>query len=489
LTRPTAAIARHAAAYATGSVVGGITRAVLLPVIARTLSAEEFGVLSLLLAATNLLHLVFELGLVTALIKFHSETHDLDERKRLRSTVFLLMPLLDLIVAGPLLLGRTFLSQVLFGTGVHAALVAVAVAIAFFAAQFQLFLGHLRADDRSREFALLMAAKGAITLSVTLFLVFALDRGVSGFLLGNLAGSAAVTVVAVPRRFVRHGVDLTGARDRLRRMLRFGVPLVPAALGLWALGNLDSWLLRVLADLRAVGVYGFGSEICLPIALLLASINLAWPSFAFSRARADGGAEEVARVFRHLFVVLVGGALAVAALRREILLVLGTDTYAAAARVIPPLALATCIYGAAQAFGTGLQVAGDTRRLPLLVLVAVAANAGLNVLAIPVWREVGAAWVTVGTNSVLAALILRESHRQFRIPFEVGRLVRVVLAAAAALVVADRTAGLPLPAGAAARLVVVALFPPALVVAGAVSAAELRALPRVAREILTRRTA
>ena len=64
MTRPTAAVARHALLYGTGSVVGGVTRAVLLPVIARTLSTGEYGVLSLLLAATNFLHLIFELGLV-----------------------------------------------------------------------------------------------------------------------------------------------------------------------------------------------------------------------------------------------------------------------------------------------------------------------------------------------------------------------------------------------------------------------------------------
>ena len=82
MSRPTATVARHAAAYATGSVVGGISRAVLLPVIARTLAPSEYGVLSLLLAATNLLHLVFEAGLTQALIRFHHETGDVAERAR-----------------------------------------------------------------------------------------------------------------------------------------------------------------------------------------------------------------------------------------------------------------------------------------------------------------------------------------------------------------------------------------------------------------------
>jgi O-antigen/teichoic acid export membrane protein len=313
--------------------------------------------------------------------------------------------------------------------------------------------------------------------------------GVRGFLLGNLAGPACVAAFFVPRFLARTGVQLAGARALLRRMLAFGVPLVPAALGLWVLTNLDTWLLRILAGLESVGVYGFASELCLPIALLLTSVQLAWPSFAFGRARREGGAEEVARVYRHLFVVLVGGALAIALLRRELLAVLGTATYAPSARVIPPLALATCLYALSQAFGTGLQVAGDTRRLPLLVLAAALLNAALNAVAIPRWQEMGAAWATVATNAALSALVLRESNRQFRIPFEVGRIARILGAAAAIVAAAEATAGLGAIPAAVLRVAAVALFAPLLVPAGALSREELRALPRVALEILRRRKA
>jgi O-antigen/teichoic acid export membrane protein len=487
LTRSTTRVARHAAVYAAGSIIGGITRAVLLPVIARTLAPEEYGVLNLLLSTTNLLHLVFELGIVTALIKFHNETAEEEERHRLRSVAFLVLPVLDTLLAAPFLLGRDFVSRLLFGTDAYGTLCAVAVLIALAAAQFQLFLGHLRADDRSGEFVLFMSLKGILSLGVTLWLVFARDLGLMGFLVGNLVGPAVVALIALPRLLRRTGVDLTGARPRLTRMLRFGVPLVPAALGLWALGHLDVWLLRVFADLRSVGIYGFGSEICLPIGLLLTAIGLAWPTFAFSRAREAGGPEDIARTFRHLFVVLAGGGLAVSILRREVLAVLGTETYALSASVIPILALATVIYGAAQTFTTGLQIAGDTRRLPLFVLGAVAVNATLNSLLIPGFREQGAAWATVITNVLYAVLALRESNRQFPLPFETGKLVRIVGVGVVLMMVGELVQGWPALAAAGVRTALVVLFPLALVPAGALSGDEARALPHLVRRILDRR--
>jgi O-antigen/teichoic acid export membrane protein len=483
VTGSTTRIARHTLAYATGSVVGGVTRAALLPVIARRLSTDEFGVLALLLAATNLLHVVFELGLVTALIRYHHDTEEPAEPVRLRSTLFLALPAFDVMLAAPFLLGRDLVSRALFGTPDHGLLVVIAVGAAFFGAQLQLFLGHLRAHDRSRSFALILGAKGIVSFVATLILVFGFEMGVTGFLLGNLAGPALMAAIFVPRHLARSGLDLTGAGSRLRRVLRFGLPLVPSALGLWALSYLDTYLLRLLADLSSVGVYQFGSELCLPIALLVTSFWLAWPSFAFARARSDGGPEELARVFRHAIVVVVGGALLIAVFRREILAVVGTEAYDTSERIVPLLALATCLYAVSQLFGTGLQVAGDTRRLPLLVLLAAVVNTALNVLMIPLWREVGAAVATVVTNAVLSGLVLRESNRQFRIPFELGKLARLVGVAAGLVVAADALGALPFAPRLVLRGALVLVFPVLLVSGRVLSGEELRRLPGVVREL------
>jgi O-antigen/teichoic acid export membrane protein len=489
VTRPTAAIARHALLYGTGSIVGGVTRALLLPVVARTLSADEFGVLSLLLASTNFLHLVFELGLVASLVRFHHASEDARERRRLRSLVFLGAPLIDLVLAAPFLLARDQASRLLFGTPEHGLLVAIAIGAAFFGAQFQLLLGHLRADDRSRDFAILMAMRGAISLGVTLWLVFGLGQGVRGFLLGNLVGPLVVVVIALPRLLARIGVDVTDAAARMKTLLAFGLPLVPSSLGLWALTYLDAWLLRVFADLEAVGVYGYASEICLPVAVLLTSVHLAWPPFAFARAPREGGPEQLARVFRHLFVVITGGALAVALLRREVLAVLGASGFRAALPVVPLLALGTTIYAAARAFETGLMVAGQTRRLPALVVGTTLANAALNVALIPSMREVGAGLAIVISNALLAAVVLRESNRHFPIPFDPARLARVLAAAALVFLAGDALPSWPFALGLAARIALLAAFGPLLVVSGAITSQELRALPAGLRDILRRREA
>lgn len=483
MTRPTSAIARHTLAYATGSIVGGITRAVLLPVVARRLAPEEFGVYSLLLAATNLLHLLFEPGLVQGMIKFHHETTDPAERRRIRSVLFVGMPLLDLALAIPVLLGRDLLSRALFGTPEHGHLVAIATLIAFFAAQFQLFLGHLRADDHSRQFAVLMSTRGAISLTATFVLVVALGGGLIQFLLGNLMGPATVALVAIPRYLWREGIDLTGGKERMKELLHFGMPLLPAALGMWTLTYLDAYLLRILSGLDSVGIFNFASEICIPVGLMMGAISLAWPSFAFARARDADGPEIIARVFRHLFIALIAGSLAIALLRREIFAVVGSPTFHDSLRLVPLGVLSTCLYGTGAVFGIGLQITGATKKLPGLVLAAIVVNAGLNFILVPRLDELGSAVAAVITNLLFAAAVLRVSQREFPIPYEVGKLAATIVAGGAVLAIGELIGDVGIVVGVAARLGILALFPAALAMLRAVSMRELRAVPRVLMEI------
>ncbi|MEM7023930.1 MAG: oligosaccharide flippase family protein [Pseudomonadota bacterium] len=474
MPQPTAQIARHTLTYGFGFVVGGLARLALIPVIARTLSPEEYGVYALLLAAIALLHIVFDLGFVDVLIRFHHENAEPTEQRRLRSILFVLLPIFDITIAMPLLLGRHWLSAFLFGTPDHGDLVFLAVAIALFATQFQLFVGHLRSEDRSGDFVIVMALRGLIVLATTLFLVLVLDMGVTGFLLGQLVAPTVITLVAIPRLLGRVGLDLSQLRARLTPLLRYGAPLVPTALGMWALSYLDAYLLRAFASLEAVGVYRFAAEVCLPLSLLLTSFQLAWPSFAFAQARSPEGAEQLATVFRHMFALLVWASLALAALRHEIFEVIGAETYLASVQIIPLWVLATCLYGASLVFSTGLRVAQKTHKLPLYVLAAIALNAVLAVLVIPSTGVLGCAAVKVVTLLILAALILRESNRHFAIPFELGKIAAMVAAGAVVLAITDSYGEMSLLAGIVLRGGTVLLFPGLLMLMQVISLHELR---------------
>jgi O-antigen/teichoic acid export membrane protein len=74
----------------------------------------------------------------------------------------------------------------------------------------------------------------------------------------------------------------------------------------------------------------------------------------------------------------------------------------------------------------GIYYADQTRLLPLVTGVAAAVNFGANILLIPRIGMMGAAWATLVALAVMAVLTFVLAQRVYPIPFETGRIGRVL---------------------------------------------------------------
>jgi len=110
-------------------------------------------------------------------------------------------------------------------------------------------------------------------------------------------------------------------------------------------------------------------------------------------------------------------------------------------------------------------------------VVALVINVGLNLIFVPKYGYIAAAWITLITEVFVQAFVLREVFKEIGLHPKWLRFARVALASAAMglFTWAAKQAGVPL-----AGLVVVAAitYPLALIVLRAVSVSELRALVR-----------
>jgi O-antigen/teichoic acid export membrane protein len=83
----------------------------------------------------------------------------------------------------------------------------------------------------------------------------------------------------------------------------------------------------------------------------------------------------------------------------------------------------------------GISLARRTRLLVPLAVAAATVNVGLNILVIPPWGMLGAAFATAVAYVVLFALYYHVAQRVYHTPYELPRLVRLaVLTAATAAV-------------------------------------------------------
>jgi len=93
----------------------------------------------------------------------------------------------------------------------------------------------------------------------------------------------------------------------------------------------------------------------------------------------------------------------------------------------------------------GLNITKRTQYYPVATIAAAATNIGLNLLLIPRFGIVGAAWANGAAYAVQAALGLRLSQRFYPIAYEWGRIARACSSAAVACLAARMLPAVRLP--------------------------------------------
>jgi O-antigen/teichoic acid export membrane protein len=139
----------------------------------------------------------------------------------------------------------------------------------------------------------------------------------------------------------------------------------------------------------------------------------------------------LAGVITYAAAAFVSLALVIALFGRELLMALTftRPVFWTGAPVIPVVVLAYLLHGAFLLVSIGIGIEKRARYYPLITAAAAGTNIVLDLLLIPRFGMMGAAWATVAGYFVMAALGGLISHRLYPIPLEVGRLGRIALAA------------------------------------------------------------
>jgi O-antigen/teichoic acid export membrane protein len=244
-------------------------------------------------------------------------------------------------------------------------------------------------------------------------------------------------------------------------MNRFGMPLVPSALFLWALNFSDRFFLVKLSGPREVGLYSIGVRMASAIILLLAAFRTAWPAFAYSIEDDREAKRAYSFVLTYIVVITSWMALGLGVLAPWLVRLLTTPAFYSAERVVAPLAFAAAAFGAYIVVVIGIGRARKTRSNWVITGAACVLNIGLNLLLIPPYGMIGAAIATIGAYAMLFVGMAWRAQRIYPVPYQ-WRRVATAAGVAIALTVVGRVTDPPL----AAAIVVVAAYPLVLVPLG-----------------------
>ena len=465
-------LARHSAVYGIGGLVSRILATILLPLYTHYLPPRAFGRVEIVTAATAVMAIVLQLGIASAFFRFYFDAKEPRDKLTVVRTSFWFT--MTMATVG-LVIGLVFASPLshLLGLGHDPWLVRAGAVGLWAQTNYQQLTNLFRAEERSVAFAIASVANVLITVAAMVVFVAVFHWGAVGLVVGNFTGTLVVYLALLAYRSEQLGLEWD--RELLRGMQKFGLPLVPSALALWAINFIDREFVVWFKGLGEAGVYSAAVKIASVITFVLIAFRTAWPAFAYSIDDDREAKRTYAFVLTYLLAFACWVALALGALAPWwTRLLTGGPSYVRAEKGVALLAFAGAVYAGYTVLAIGSGRARRTQLNWVVTGVGALVNVALNFWLIPAWGMVGASISTLAAYVVLFVGMTIYAQHVYPVAYQWRRVVTVVVVAVGLNVVA-RAAGL----GFAPSLLLVAAYPVALGVLGFYLPAERARLRRL----------
>ena len=400
-----------AVVYMLAAALNAMIPFMLLPFIARWLGPADFGIIGSFVAIVNVLILVIGLNAYG----FVGVGYYRDGSARLPQLVgaaVLIVASAAAVTGFAIWLGVEPIERL---TGVEREWAWTLAVAAAGQAVIAIGLTVAQTIQRPAVYGAIQISYGLTLAILAVLLVGALGMGWPGRALAQAGAAVAVAGGALLWLRSSGRITLTVGRDMVGRALRFGIPLLPHSMAAVAMGSMDRLALGADFPAADVGRYFLALQIASVFTALAAAVNQAWVPWLYARlARNDTAVwTEIARTIRIGGLLLVAGAIGMAALADILVTMVGGMEYAMA---VGPLRL-LAFYAAFQAWYTLMSAFlfyAERPHLLSMLTVSSAIIQGLLILSCLRWGALGVAAALLMTSALAALAISILAYRSAR---------------------------------------------------------------------------
>jgi O-antigen/teichoic acid export membrane protein len=469
-------LATTGAAYTAASILSKLIAVALLPLYTRYLTPADYGAAEVMFAVVVSASIVVRFGLIEAVLRFYYKD-DEDPDRVVASTFAGLFWLATLgaLVALPF---AKPISEALLDRPA-ADLARIAIGGLWVLTMHEYLLTLFRLEERARAFFVTTILNVLAAIGLTVVLVVGAGEGARGLLLGSYATGAAFVLALIVLQ--RRRLSLLFDRALLRRLLRFGLPTMPAEASLYLLNFVDRIIIVRTLGLAEAGLYSLAIKFAQGVNVLVRGFQLAWPPLAYS-IRDD---DEARRAYATVVTLFAAGCAFVVTgmwlFSRWIVRALAAPEFFDSYEAIGLISTAVTLYALYMVLVVILGRTGRTEFNFPATIAALLANVVLNLILVPPLGIVGAGLALVASYLVVLVLMYGFTQRLFAVPYQWGRLVRVVLASAALVAAGELLLPSSGLAGLLGRAALLAAYPLALLASGFFTPTERTWLARLRR--------
>lgn len=430
-------LTKHSAIYGAGHILSRGIGFLLLPLYTNLLSTAEYGIVALVFTFIAFVNIFFLYGLDSAFLRFYALEEDSAGKKGVLSTAVFMTAASSVTFFLLLFFSSEPLSHLILGQPETSVLLKMAGGILFFDTLSTFPYLLMRLEERSGSFIAYRFSNVLLTLGLNIFFVAYLKKGVAGVFLSNLIASGFTLAILLPVIWPRIASAISPGL--VKELLKFGLPFIPSGLASMTMELIDRYMLRGMKGLEVVGIYNAGYKLGLFMLLVVMAFKFAWQPFFLNLGREESRAKKNFAAILTYFLLVTSFLLLVVSFFVDDLVrmdlfgvtIFGPEFWSGT-QVVPVVLLAYIMMGLYLIFLPGIYLKKKTKFVPLFTGAGAASNILGNLLLIPRWGMMGAAWATFLGYFVMALALYVTVQKFYPVRYQFGRAAKVLFITALA---------------------------------------------------------
>jgi len=424
----------ESAIYGISSMLSRFIGIFLVPLYTRVLAPAEYGTLNLVNSTFYFVLVLAVFALDNSSARWYYDTDDINDRKTTIASWFWFQLVSSLILCIVIILLSSPISLLILK--VNEPILFIIPACGLLSGILPGIVTNWLRFQRKAVFTVLFTIFNIlVNVSLNIFFVLVLKWGVLGILTALLISNSLATlyVIGLMREWIKPSFF---SMQRIKEMLKFGLPLLPTALAFWILNSSSSFVIEYFHGKDDVGLYSIGAMVASAVAMITGAFQMAWGPFAFSIINKPEAKSTYSMVLSGYSLLMCSLALLVALFSKEGLMIFTAPEYHSAFIVSGILAFNGIIYGYAYIAVMGCSIVKKNHPLAISILIAAVVTATGYFVLVPVLGKEGAALSTAIGYVVVPVYLFYRSQKYWFIPYKFMMTILIFLSAIACYIAA-----------------------------------------------------
>lgn len=425
-------LATETSVYGIFTVLNRLMSFVLTPIYSNYLSVEQFDYLIYLFSFSTFLSVLYSFGMEGAFLRYF-DSKDENKSKQAFSFAYIVVNLAALSFTLVITLNSEYLVNVSGYSSIPEAssLLILAAFIPFLDVLTYIPFTYLRATNKAFKLSVIRFSVILISLVLHFYLLSKFDYQAEGALIAqNISNFVAfLLLLSVIINNLTFNIDI----DYIKRMMRFAIASIPAALFAVFLQVADRPILKLLTNSEIdITTYQVNYRLGIPMLIFVSVFDYAWQPFYLKHFKDNDSPYLFGKILTY-YTLVSGFIFLIISFFMELIVripfpggTLINSIYWDGLIILPIIISAYYFYGLYVNFSASAIIGHKPLLTAISLLIAVVVNLSSNFILVPIYGYIGSAYSILLAYFSASISIYFLSNKQYKVNYEWQKLLKII---------------------------------------------------------------